>query len=486
MKKNVKIRRNLVLFAVLMFVSGEALPVQADYADVIDAVNNVQNGYLGNYDTVTIAEVLEYVLPDGTWDGEEEDSGGVIVEYVSSDTEIEFSVTDEESTFSVSGLVSTDMDDDAGIYEVKNYLDGLYAQYVEAWPECGIVIDESSVNNTLRGFFASEGVEMDGSDSGDEMNVEEETSADASDSEGEIYVLGEDTANASDSEEEVYILGEDIGLESSEDAASSAVVDWDYASIYGIILNEAQEYSTYILYDIDDDGTKELVLGYGSTADYSNDVWTVDADGERQFVGDFYLPQAFYIAPDHNGIYGVYGHMGYQRVTRITIEGGVIAEEIIDEEDFVEEYYSNNMPITAYDVSDWSGLTASEETSMEQSGGAEEEINIYGTYYYDNGTDNTMTAEIGFTTDDGEFDYLYIEAWSYGDRLTVEFTGYLIDQGDYAYYAMPYDTSLGCELVVVISGDGMSVTVLNQTSDTWMVLEGYYEKTSTLDLYGVS
>ncbi|MCD7745539.1 MAG: hypothetical protein LUI13_09710 [Lachnospiraceae bacterium] len=293
-------------------------------------------------------------------------------------------------------------------------------------------------------------------------------------------------ANVSDSGEEVYILGEDTGAESTEAVDSSATVDLDYASIYGIILDDAEEYSTYILYDIDEDGTKELVLGYGSTADYVNDVWTVDADGERQFVGDFYLPQEFYTAPDHNGIYGVYGHMGYQRITRITIEGGVIVEEIIEEEDFTEEYYSNNMPITAYDVSDRSGLTESEEASVEQSAESEEPLNIYGTYYYDNGVDNTMSAEIGFTTDDGEFDYLYIEAWSYGDRLTVEFNGYLIDQGSSVYYAMPYDTSLGCELIVVISADGMSVMVQNQASDTWLVLEGYYEKTSTLDPYGVS
>ncbi|MCD7746607.1 MAG: hypothetical protein LUI13_15225 [Lachnospiraceae bacterium] len=129
MKKNERIRQFLVPFAVMMLVPGNVLPVQADYADVIDAVNDVQSGYLGNYDTVTIAEVLEYVLPDGTWDGEEEDSGVVVVEYESSDAEINFSVTVGETSFSVSGLETADVGEDAGIYEVKNYIDGLYAQY---------------------------------------------------------------------------------------------------------------------------------------------------------------------------------------------------------------------------------------------------------------------------------------------------------------------------------------------------------------------
>ncbi|MCD8013873.1 MAG: hypothetical protein LUG99_11990 [Lachnospiraceae bacterium] len=51
---------------------------------------------------------------------------------------------------------------------------------------------------------------------------------------------------------------------------------------------------------------------------------------------------------------------------------------------------------------------------------------------------------------------------------------------------MPYDTSLGCELVVAISAVEMSVTVQNQVSDIWQVLERCYEKTLTLDLYVVS
>ncbi len=449
MKRKTSLCMSMVL-AMAAITSGLTLGVQADFADVIDAVDDVRNGYLGTYDAVTIAEVLEYSLPGGTWDGEEDGYGVITVEYETDAVEIEFSVTLGEETFTVSNL-EKDGNEGLGVYAIKDYLDGLYALYVEEYPESGLTIDESSENNTLRGTFATE-------------------------------------YSAPDSDEEVYILGDDIGDETSGDIDSAEEADWDYEALYGIVLDSAEEFSTYILYDIDADGTKELVVSYGSTADYTNDVWTVNSSGERTFIGKFYLPQTFYTAPDYNGIYGVYSHMNYEIVTRITLLDGEIVEEEISEGEVVD-YYSNDMPITSYDVSDRSGFTdvlEGSEASADQSSQVMEDINIYGTYYYDNGSDNTMTAEIGFNTDEDEGDYIYIEAWSYGDRLTLSFTGELVDMGNYVYRAIPYDDYFDCELEVVISSDGMTVTVPEYSSESWLVLAGVYEKTATLDLYGVS
>ncbi|MCD8013841.1 MAG: hypothetical protein LUG99_11820 [Lachnospiraceae bacterium] len=281
--------------------------------------------------------------------------------------------------------------------------------------------------------------------------------------------------------EEVYVIGEDIGSESQESVM-------DYTDLYTPVLDGIIEYSQYSLHDIDNDGVSEMIVGYGSTADYINMVWTADTDGRLDFVGYFYLPQSFYTAPDGNGIYGVYGHMGYELVTRYTIADGLIVEERVSEQELVEDYYSNDMPIAAYDVSDRSilekssGQTAS-ESSIESSGS--ETVNIYGTYSYDNGVDNVMTAEIGYNTDGDEGDYLYIEALSYGDRYTVIFYGMLVDEGNGVYRSTEYEEA-SCALEVTISNEGMQVSVTQTAYDSWLVLDGYYEKISSFDPNSVS
>ncbi|MCC8046444.1 MAG: hypothetical protein LIP12_13275 [Clostridiales bacterium] len=278
--------------------------------------------------------------------------------------------------------------------------------------------------------------------------------------------------------EEVFVIGEDAGSENQDSAL-------DYTDLYTPVLDGIIEYSQYSLYDIDDDGVDEMIVGYGTTADYFNMVWTADADGKLDFVGYFSLPQAFYAAPDGNGIYGVYGHMQYELVTRYTIVDGLIVEEQVSEADFVEDYYSNDMPIAAYDVSDRSLLEQASSPNTDDSSSGSEAVNIYGMYSYDNGVDNVMTAEIGYNTDGDEGDYLYIEALSYGDRYTVVFYGMLIDEGNGVYRSTEYDEA-SCVLEVTISNEGMQVSVAYTAYDSWQVLDGYYEKISSFDPNSVS
>lgn len=102
----------------------------------------------------------------------------------------------------------------------------------------------------------------------------------------------------------------------------------------------------YALYDIDQDGTKELIISFGeSDADWTNYVYTLE-NGMPQSIGNFSNPVLLYTADDNNGIYCVYGHMGYQKVDRITKQDNQILIETVMEGDVGNgEYYSNDSPI---------------------------------------------------------------------------------------------------------------------------------------------
>lgn len=114
----------------------------------------VQEGYLGNYDAVTIKEVFEDTIKNGKWGGGTAKEGDYyIVEYKNSETTIQFTVYDEEETFKVSGFESKNMDAVVEAYDVKTYLDALYALYAAEFPEKGLAIDTSTDNDTLVGHI---------------------------------------------------------------------------------------------------------------------------------------------------------------------------------------------------------------------------------------------------------------------------------------------------------------------------------------------
>lgn len=123
----------------------------------------------------------------------------------------------------------------------------------------------------------------------------------------------------------------------------------EYSSYAEVIEDTAATYDkngNYALYDIDQDGTKELIISFGeSDADWTNYVYTLE-NGMPQSIGNFSNPVFLYTADDNNGIYCVYGHMGYQKVDRITKQDNQILIETVMEGDVGNgEYYSNDSPI---------------------------------------------------------------------------------------------------------------------------------------------
>lgn len=136
-------------------------------------------------------------------------------------------------------------------------------------------------------------------------------------------------------------------------AETNSAVDYsampEYSSYAEVIGDTAATHDgngNYALYDIDQDGTKELIISFGeSDADWTNYVYTLE-NGKPESIGNFYSPVLLYVADDNNGIYSVYGHMGYQKVDRITKQDKQILIETVMEGDVGDgDYYSNESPI---------------------------------------------------------------------------------------------------------------------------------------------
>lgn len=101
----------------------------------------------------------------------------------------------------------------------------------------------------------------------------------------------------------------------------------------------------YALYDMDRDGTVELIVSWGTCdADWTNSVYMVDGNGMLAEVGKFFGMVSLYAAENGDGIYSVYGHSGYQQVEWVTKSGDALyVETILSEE--TEDYYGNDSPI---------------------------------------------------------------------------------------------------------------------------------------------
>ncbi len=127
------------------------LPLNDDRSNLISLV---QNGYLGNYDMVTVKEVLEYSFAGGEWDaGMTLDGQSYIVEYRTDEVVFQFSVQKiGADTFRVSGIGFDGESTDWTAYETKVYLDILYGIYADEHRGCGVVMDKDTSNNTLQGY----------------------------------------------------------------------------------------------------------------------------------------------------------------------------------------------------------------------------------------------------------------------------------------------------------------------------------------------
>lgn len=168
-----------------------------------------------------------------------------------------------------------------------------------------------------------------------------------------------------------YILnGSDIQIEipsiSSEKYSctlEASGINVDYNAAFQYVLEDTYknygEFCQYALYDINNDGIKELIVSEGTcNADWTNDVYCVNENGLALWIGSFARPVVLYEAPDGNGIYAVWGNQGLEEVTRITKNGSELEEELIlsDSISYDEDYITYPNEITTAYVNDYSLL----------------------------------------------------------------------------------------------------------------------------------
>lgn len=152
-RKKLSIKK-VILGCALLFAIFIIFAVLGDDSDEVYNKNLelVQYGYLGNYDTVTVKEVLEYSADNSIWSGgEAKDKDIYIIEFKNDMYKIQFTTNIENHTFKVSSMSIADIPETEP-YEVKVYLDAIYEQYSEEYPEKGVAIDTSTDNDTLKGY----------------------------------------------------------------------------------------------------------------------------------------------------------------------------------------------------------------------------------------------------------------------------------------------------------------------------------------------
>lgn len=122
------------------------------------------------------------------------------------------------------------------------------------------------------------------------------------------------------------------------------------------------EYNDYYLYDIDKDGVKELLLQEGTCeADYMYQVYTIE-NGEAVSLGELSGGHTMFFEDTEGGngssILRMQAHMGYERISRVTLSNGSLSEEEISERELgaEEEYFDNGAPLPEAAVTDHSLL----------------------------------------------------------------------------------------------------------------------------------
>lgn len=395
----------------------------------------VQNGYLGNYDTVTINEVLEYTDEDAEWNAGETTSGEYyIVEYKGDDITIQFTVNGlEDELFKVSGIDAAEIES-AGMeaYDVKVYLDSIYQLYANAHPEKGLSIDMSTANNTLEGHkgpvrVVEESVNL--SSKADETM--KDLSAYADYTEGELI-------------QELGYAKNEYGIYPEESHMNFFFID---GKMYTITINKPEDMGMSLCGVDLQDSIKEAdatLVSNGFVCEGSFETAELARDGSLDTVDVSVIsyresatgyPYYIYIDANH-------------AITSLSY--GLEAEESI----YAEE-------------------TAEEETTIPFA-----EPLTYGTYFYDDGTGTTSTAEVGFYTDADGGNYIYIECWR-NDREIVYFDGMLEADGESCYaYCEGTDTSIR----VTFADGGLYVQIIDSDFADTDMMEGFYSLISALNL----
>ena len=286
-----------------------------------------------------------------------------------------------------------------------------------------------------------------------------------------------------------------FGILSAQASAEEAA--WEGA--YERILSEKSrdisegtwEYSipelSYLVYDIDKDGTPELIVKIGTCeADFHGGIYTFRGGRAFQVGEELGLGHsAFYSDPGENGVILMYGHMGYAMASRISIMDGY-AEELLYEDNLNErlqedpdaEYvYPNDMIPGSVYLTLCRGdltlpLTHYEEITRYLEGAPAHYPNNDGSFYYslmmNNGEVFAVTAD-GYTKSPGRIGFQELlrkdaaAEWMQGDLSVLS--------------AVPADLNgdgqLECVLSVSDGGREMRIVLSEQDATVFAYLMNY-------------
>lgn len=418
----------LVLGIVIFSGGGSSIPSER-------LIALVQDGYLGNYDTVTIKEVLDYTDEGAKWDAGEAVSGEYyIVEYRGDGLTIQFSVNGpEEEVFKVSGVEAAELEgSDTEAYDVKVYLDGIYQLYANAHPEKGLYIDTGTSNDTLEGHVGPV------RPTGEPENALSPTEA-----------LVEDLAEYADYTED-ELAGElgcgknEYGLYPDDTHVNFYFMD---GKMYMVMLSKPEDVGKSLCGVDLRDSVEEADAVLESRGFIRNGSFaSAGLDGN----GSFGTADASVISYTENGT-------GYSYYVHTDADGNITSLSYgLEKED----------PIYG------------EEQPEEESKGIIAEPLTYGTYSFDDGAGTTGTAEVGFFTDDEGGSYIRIGCWQ-NDREIVRFEGTLEENGE-GYHAYDKETDVG--IFVTFADGGLYVRILDPDSADISGMEGFYSLAAALNL----
>lgn len=148
MKKNKKVGIVIIIILVLIIIASIFFGGDSESDSMLDLV---QNGYLGNYNTVSIKDVMEYTWADGTWEAYETDDDKKIAEYYLDRDKnlIQFMITGEDSFEVVHLKYNGKVSQTA--FETKKLLDQMYQDYKLGHSDVELDIDFSTDNVTTDG-----------------------------------------------------------------------------------------------------------------------------------------------------------------------------------------------------------------------------------------------------------------------------------------------------------------------------------------------
>ena len=153
-------------------------------------------------------------------------------------------------------------------------------------------------------------------------------------------------------------LMQDINERSDQMEERDSTIAYDDSMYASVIEEYYHEYGTngsYSLFDLNNDGVKELIISYGnSPIGRSNAVYTIK-DAVPVKLGEFPNSSLYYANNNGDGLISVYGHMGYQCVQLVTYDGRDVLRNVVIAEGSTGEnpYYSNEFPIEQRELGDF-------------------------------------------------------------------------------------------------------------------------------------